>query len=64
MNANISWAKSVSGCGVSPFASWLKGKRHNEKQAQKPELNEWENEGGNLARSPEATDTLVASVAA
>jgi hypothetical protein len=46
-------------CGGAAFASLLRRKRHNEKQAHKAELHEWENERGNLAPYPEATDTLV-----
>jgi len=46
-------------CEGAAFASLLRRKRHNEKQAHKAELHEWENEGGHLAPSPEASDTLV-----
>jgi hypothetical protein len=59
MNIDIRWAKLFASCGGAAFALPLRRKRHNEKQAHKAELREWENEGGNLARSPEATDTLV-----
>jgi hypothetical protein len=59
MNIDIRWAKLPAACGGAAFASLLRRKRHNEKQAHKAEFHEWENEGGNLAPSPEATDTLV-----
>ena len=60
MNIDIRWAKLFAACGGAAFAAAvLRRKRHNEKQAHKAELNEWENERGNLAPSPEATDTLV-----
>jgi hypothetical protein len=59
MNIDIRWAKSLAACGGAAFASLLRRKRHNEKQPHKAKLHEWENEGGNLAPSPEATDTLV-----
>ena len=61
MNIDIRWAKLFAACRGAAFASLLRRKRHNEKQAHKAELHEWENEGGNLAPSPEATDTLVAT---
>jgi hypothetical protein len=59
MNIDIRWAKLFAACGGAAFASLLRRKRHNEKQAHKAELHEWETEGGVLAPSPEATDTLV-----
>ena len=59
MNIDIRWVKLFAACGGATFASLLRRKRHNEKQARKAELHEWENEGGNPAPSPEATDTLV-----
>ena len=59
MNIDIRWVKLSAACGGAAFASLLGRKRHNKKQAHKAELHEWENEGGNLAPSPEATDTLV-----
>ena len=58
MNIYIRWAKLFAACGGA-FASLLRRKRHNEKQAHKAELHEPENEEGNPAPSPEATDTLV-----
>ena len=59
MNIDIRWVKLSAACGGAAFASLLRRKRHNKKQAHKAELHEWKNEGGNLAPSPEATDTLV-----
>jgi hypothetical protein len=58
MNIDIRWAKLFAACGAA-FASLLRRKRHNQKQARKAELHEWENEGGDLAPSSGATDTLV-----
>ena len=60
MSIDIRWAKMFAACGGAAFASLLRRKRHNEKQAKqahKAEPHELENEGGNLAPSPEATDT-------
>lgn len=62
MNTHIRWAKLFAACGGAAFASRLRRTPHNEKQAHKAELHEWENEGGNLARSPETTDALVTTV--
>ena len=59
MSTNTSWTKLFGGSAGAAFASWLRRKLHSEKQAHKAELHEWENEGGVLAPSPEATDTLV-----
>ena len=59
MNIYIRWTKLFAACGGAAFASLLRRKSHNEKQAHKAELHEWENEGGNLAPSPEETGTLV-----
>jgi hypothetical protein len=44
---------------VDTLASWLQGKRRNEKKARAAELDDWENEGGNLEPSPEASDFRV-----
>jgi len=59
MNIDIRWAKLFAACGGAAFASLLRRKGHNEKQAHKAELHEWKNEGGDLTPSPEATDNLV-----
>jgi hypothetical protein len=53
MNFDIRWVKLSAACGGNAFASLLRRKRHNEKQAQTAKLHEWENEGGNQAPSPE-----------
>jgi hypothetical protein len=59
MNIDFRWAKLFAACGGAAFASLLRRKRHNEKQAHKAALHEWEHEGSNPAPSPEATNTLV-----
>ena len=59
MNIDFRLATLFAACGGAAFASLLRRKRHNEKQVHKAELHEWENEGGNPAPSPEATDALV-----
>ena len=45
--------------GGVAFASWLRRKLHGEKQAHKPELQQWENEGGNPAPSAAVPDILI-----
>ena len=59
MNIDIRWAKLFAAWGGAAFGSRLQRKRHNERQAYKTELHDWENEGGNLAPSPEATGNRV-----
>jgi hypothetical protein len=59
MNIDIRWAKLFATCGGGAFASRLRHKRHNDKQAYETELHDWENEGGNLAPSSEVPGTLV-----
>ena len=59
MNIDIRWVKLSAAFRGAAFALLLPRKRHNEKQAHKAELHEWENEGGNPAPSPKPTDTLV-----
>ena len=51
MNIDIRWVKLSAACGGVAFASLLRRKRHNENQAHKAEIHDWENEGGNLAPS-------------
>jgi hypothetical protein len=57
----VAWQRSTSSAAigqrpmVAAFASRLRRKRHNEKQAHKAELHQWENEGGNLARSTQSS---------
>jgi hypothetical protein len=46
------WIVLFVACGGAAFVSLLRSKRQKEKQAHKVQLNEWENEGGNLAPSP------------
>jgi len=53
------WATLFAACGGAAFTSWLRRLLHNEKQAHKAQLQEWENEGGNLAPSPQALDALL-----
>jgi hypothetical protein len=59
MNIANRWIVLFAACGGAAVASLLWSKRHNEKQAHKAELHEWENEGGNLAPPPEALHSLV-----
>jgi hypothetical protein len=59
MNIDIRWAKLFAICGGEAFASRLRRKSHNKNQTSKTELHDWENEGGNLAPSPEAPGTHV-----
>ena len=59
MNIDNRWGMLFAACGGAAFASLLRSKRHKEKQAHKAELHESENDGGNLAPSPVAPDTLV-----
>jgi hypothetical protein len=59
MNIDNRWAMLFAAGGGAAFASLLRSKRHNEKQAHKAELHESKNDGGNRAPSPEAPDTLV-----
>ena len=59
MNIGIRWAKLFATCGGAAFGSRLRRTRHNEKQAYKTELHDWENEGGKLAPLPEAIATPV-----
>ena len=58
MNMDIRWGKLCTAC-EGAFASLLRRKRLNDGQAHKAKPHEWENEGGDLAPSSEATDTLV-----
>lgn len=59
MNIDIRWAKLFAVWAGAAFAPRMRRKRHNEKQAHKTELHDWEKESGNLAPSPEETGTLV-----
>jgi hypothetical protein len=51
------WIVLFVACGGAAFAALMRSKRQKEKQAHKVELNEWENEGGNLASSPTPVTT-------
>jgi hypothetical protein len=53
------WVRLITPRGGAAFAWRVHGKRHNDNQAHKAEVQEWENEGGNPAPSSEAPDTLV-----
>ena len=59
MNIDVRWVKLSAARGRTGFVWWPPRKRLNEQQAQKAELHEWENEGGNPAPSPNASDALV-----
>jgi len=59
MSTDTRWTMLFAAVGGAAFASWLRSKLGNEKQAHKAELQEWENEGGNLAPSPAVPDTLL-----
>jgi hypothetical protein len=43
------WIVLFVACGGAVLASLSRSKRQKETQAHKVQLNEWENEGGNLA---------------
>ncbi len=64
MDIDIRWVKLSAAWRGATFASLLRRKRYNERQAHKGELHEWENEGGNPAPSPKATDTFVTTASA
>jgi hypothetical protein len=61
MTINTLWILLLAGCGAAAvaFSVQMRRKRHDEKQAHKADLHEWENEGGNLAPSPEAPATRL-----
>jgi len=59
MNIHRRWVMLFAACGGAAFASWLRRKNGNEKKAQTADLHDWENEGGNLEPSPEASDSRV-----
>jgi hypothetical protein len=59
MNTNTLWTMLFAAVGGVAFASWLRRKLHGEKQAHKAELQEWENEGGNLAPSLAVPDIVI-----
>jgi hypothetical protein len=55
MTASTRW-KILPACGAPMLASLLRKRHPIEKRADKGELNEWENEGGNLAPDAPAPD--------
>jgi len=59
MSIDTRWTKLFGASGGAAFASWLRRKLHSERQAHKAELQEWENEGGNLAPSAAVPDSLL-----
>jgi len=61
MKIHTRWALLLAACGCAAIASRLWRRRHGEIQAQKAELHDWENEGGQLAASqssPPSNQTL------
>ena len=50
---------TLSAPGGAAFGSHLHHKSHKEREAHKVELQDWENEGGTLAPSVEASDWRV-----
>ena len=52
------WTRLLAACGGASFASRLWGKRDEEKQAHIADIREWENEGGNLAPTPEVSKSV------
>jgi hypothetical protein len=61
MDIETRCAKLFAACGGAASALWLRPKHYNEKQALSADLNEWENEGGNLAPSPAVPDIPLTS---
>ena len=59
MSIGTRWGMLFAACGGAVFATLLHSKRYKEKQAHKAELHAWENEGGNPAPSPKASDAIV-----
>jgi len=53
------WRMLLPAGASATLATRPRSKCHKEKQAHKAELHEWENEGGNLAPSPKASDAFV-----
>jgi hypothetical protein len=60
MTIKILWILLLAGCGAAAvaFSVRMRRQRHDEKQVHKADIHEWENEGGNLAPSPEAPATV------
>jgi hypothetical protein len=55
MTINTLRARLSAACASALIAFRPSRKRHNENQAHKADLRDWENEGGNLAPAPEAS---------
>jgi hypothetical protein len=53
------WPMLLAMRGSITFPTLLRSKRYKEKEAHKADLHEWENEGGNLAPAPEASEALL-----
>ena len=53
------WPMLLAACGSITFPTLLRSKRAKEKEAHKPELHEWESEGGTLAPRPEVSEAPV-----
>ncbi len=59
MTAGTRWTMLFASRRGTIFASLLRNKRQSAKQAHKTELQQWENEGGNVAPATGVADTLV-----
>jgi len=59
MNIDIRWVRRLPLRASDFFASRLLSNRDKEQKSPKRELQDWENEGGNLTPTPEATDNGV-----
>jgi hypothetical protein len=56
MTVSTRW-KTLAASGESMFSSWFRNTRQSEKRKHKRDLQQWENEGGNLAPAPVAPGT-------
>jgi len=52
MNVAIRWTLLAAALAAGYLASRLRQERRDDRTACKAELNEWENEGGNVAQPP------------
>jgi hypothetical protein len=59
MNVSVVWSKLTAPLRRPIFAELLGSKRENSKRAHKAEMQQWENEGGQLEPVPEAADSRV-----
>ena len=62
MTIPICWARLSAAYKSASFASLLLDDRGNRQRAHKAQLNEWENEGGNLAPPRAPADAGVTAV--